>query len=96
MKTFNNKTRGLDYNLLVILARRRKSQRMPKTEINMNNPSNPHTAPSSLAVLAEVAQSHSSHSSLPDLIGEQNGGADCPCEDDEEIPPLEGDDATEL
>ena len=35
-------------------------------------------------------------SSLPDLIGEQNGVADCPCEDDEEIPPLEGDDATEL
>ena len=33
---------------------------------------------------------------LPDLIDEQNGGADCPCEDDEEMPPLEGDDATEL
>ena len=47
-------------------------------------------------VLAEVAQSHSSKSSLPDLIGEQNGGADCPCEDDEEMPPLEGDDATDL
>ena len=94
MKTFNNKTRGLDYNLLVILARRRKSQRMPKAEINMNNPSTSHTAPSFLAVLAEVAQS--SQCSLPDLIGEQNGGADCPCEDDEEMPPLEGDDATEL
>ena len=67
-----------------------------KAEINMNNPSTPHTAPSSLALLAEVAQSHSSQSSLPDLIGEQNGGADCPCEDDEEMPPLEGDDATEL
>ena len=59
-------------------------------------PSTSNTAPSSLAVLAEVAQSHSSQSSLPDLIGEQNGGADCPCDDDEEMPPLEGDDATEL
>ena len=67
-----------------------------KAEINMNNPNTPHTAPSSLALLAEVAQSHSSQSSLPDLIGEQNGGADCPCEDDKEMPPLEGDDATEL
>ena len=67
-----------------------------KTEINMDNPSTPNTAPSSLAVLAEVAQSHSSQSSLPDLIGEQNSGADCPCEDDEKMPPLEGDDATEL
>ena len=43
-----------------------------------------------------MAQSHSSQNSLPDLIGEQNGGADCPCEDDEEMPPLEGDDAPEL
>ena len=43
-----------------------------------------------------VAQSHSSQSSLPDLIGEQNGGADCPCEDDEEMLPLEGEDITEL
>ena len=53
-----------------------------KAEINMDNPSTSNTAPSSLAVLAEVAQSHSCQSSLPDLIGEQNGGADCPCEDD--------------
>ena len=67
-----------------------------KAEINMNNPGTPHTAPSSLAVLAEVAKSHSSQSSLPDFISEQNDGADCPCEDDEEMPPLEGDDATEL
>ena len=67
-----------------------------KAEINMNNPSTPHTAPSSLVLLAEVTQSHSSQSSLPDLICEQNGGADCPCEDDEEMSPLEGDDATEL
>ena len=67
-----------------------------KAEINMNNPSTPHTAPSSLALLAEVVQSHSSLSSLPDLIGEQNCGADFPCEDDEEMPPLEGDDAIEL
>ena len=67
-----------------------------EAEINMENPSTPNTAPGPLAVLAEVAQSHSSQSSLPDLIGEQNGEADCPCEDDEEIPPLEGDDATEL
>ena len=51
----------------------------------------------SLAVLAEVAQFHSSQSSLPDLIGEnQIGGADCPCEEDEEMPPLEDADSTEL
>ena len=67
-----------------------------KVEINLDNPSTSNTAPSSLAVLAEVAQSHSPQSSLPDLIGEQNGGADCPCEDDEEMPQLEGDDTTEL
>ena len=58
----------------------------------MDNPSTstPTTATNPLAVLAEVAQSqsHSSQSSLPDVIGEQNGGnggADCPCEEDEEI-----------
>ena len=62
----------------------------------MDNPNTPNTAPSSLAVLAEVAQSHSSQNSLPDLIGEQNGGADCPCENDEEMPTLEGNNATEL
>ena len=62
----------------------------------MDNPSTPTTATNSLAVLAEVAQSHSSQSSLPDLIGEQNGGADCPCEEDEEILPLEGEDVTKL
>ena len=62
----------------------------------MDNPSTPTTATNSLAVLAEVAQSHSSQSSLPDLIGEQNGGADCPCEEDEEMPPLEGENITEL
>ena len=56
---------------------------MPKQKINMDIPSTSNTAPNSLAVLAEVAQSHSSQSSPPDLIGEQNGGADCPCEDDE-------------
>ena len=67
-----------------------------KTETHMDNPSTPNTAPNSLAVLAEVAQSHSSLSSLPDLIGEQNGVADCPCKDDEEMPPLEGEDITEL
>ena len=67
-----------------------------KIEVHMDNPSTPNTAPNSLAVLAEVAQSHSSQSSLPDLIGEQNGGADCPCKDDEEMPPLEGEDITEL
>ena len=67
-----------------------------KTDVNMDNPSTPTTATNSLAVLAEVAQSHSSQSSLPDLIGEQNGGADCPCEEDEEMPPLEGEDITEL
>ena len=67
-----------------------------KTETHMDNPSTPNTAPNSLAVLIEVAQSHSSQSSLPDLIGEQDGGAHCPCEDDEQMPPLEGEDITEL
>ena len=75
-----------------------------KTDVNMDNPSTsttPTTATNSLAVLAEVAQSqsHSSQSSLPDLIDEQNGGnggADCPCEEDEEMPPLEDADITEL
>ena len=66
----------------------------------MDNPSTsatPTAATNSLAVLAEVAQSHSSQSSLPDLIGEnQIGGADCPCEEDEEMPPLEDADSTEL
>ena len=75
-----------------------------KTDVNMDNPSNSTTlttATNPLAVLAEVAQSqsHSSQSSLPDLIGEQNGGnggAECPCEEDEEMPPLEDADITEL
>ena len=73
-----------------------------KIDVNMDNPSTPTTpttATNSLAVLAEVAQSHSSQSSLPDLIGEQNGGnggADCPCEEDEDMPPLEDADSTEL
>ena len=67
-----------------------------KRETSMDNSNTSNTAPSSLAVLAEVAQSHSSQSSLPDLIGEQNGGADCPFEEDEEMPPLEGDEITEL
>ena len=62
----------------------------------MDNPSTPTTATNSLAVLAEVAQSHSSQSSLPDLIGKPNGGAECPCEEDEEMPPLEDADVTEL
>ena len=42
----------------------------------MDNTSTSTTASDSLTVLAEVAQSQSSQSSLPDLIGEQNGGAD--------------------
>ena len=73
-----------------------------KTDVNMDNPSTPTTpttTTNSLAVLAEVAQSHSYQSSLPDLIGEQNGGnggVDCPCEEDEEMPPLEDADITEL
>ena len=72
-----------------------------KTDVNMDNPSTsptPSTATNSLAVLAEVAQSHSSQNSLPDLISEQNGGngkADCPCEE-EEMPPLEDADSTNL
>ena len=72
--------------------------------VNMDNPSTsttPTTATNPLAVLAEVAQSqsHSSQISLPDVIGEQNGGnggADCPCEEDEEMLPLEDADSTEL
>ena len=75
-----------------------------KTDVNMDHPSTsttPTAATNPLAVLAEVAQSqsHSSQSSLPDSIGEQNGGnggADCPCEEDEEMPPLEDADSTEL
>ena len=72
-----------------------------KTDVNRDNPAptTPTTATNSLAVLAEVAQFHSSQSSLPDLISEQisgNGGADCPCEEDEEMPPLEDADSTEL
>ena len=75
-----------------------------KTDVNMDNPSTsaaPTAVTNPLAVLAEVAQSqsHSSQSSLPDVIGEQNGGnggADCPCEEDEKMPPLEGADSTEL
>ena len=73
-----------------------------KTDVNMDNPStptNPTTATNSLAVLAEVAQSHSFQSSLPDLIGEQNGGnggADCRCAGDEEMSPLEDADSTKL
>ena len=67
-----------------------------KGKTKVDNPNTSNTTPSSLAVLAEVAQSHSSQNSLPDLIGEQNGGADCPCEEDEEMPPLEGDEVTEL
>ena len=67
-----------------------------KIDVHMDNHSTPTTASDSLAVLTEVAQSHSPQSSLPDLIGEQNGGADCPCEEDEEMPPLEGEDVTKL
>ena len=72
-----------------------------KTDVNMDNPSTPTptTGTNSLAVLAEVAQSHLSQSSLPDLIDEQNGGhggTDCPCEEDEEMPPLEDADSTDL
>ena len=72
-----------------------------KTDVNMDNLSTsttPTTATNSLAVLAEVAQSqsHLSQNSLPDLIGEENGEADCLCKEDEEMPPLEDADSTEL
>ena len=67
-----------------------------KIDDHIDIPSTSTTASDSLTVLAEVAQSHSSQSSLPDLIGEQNSGADCPCEEDEEMPPLEGEGITEL
>ena len=62
----------------------------------MDNPSTSNTAPNSLAVLAEVTQSPSCQNSLPDLIGEQNGGADCHVRMMKKMPPLEGDDATKL
>ena len=45
-----------------------------KIDDHMDNPSTSTNASDPLTVLAEVAQSHSSQSSLPDLIGEQNGG----------------------
>ena len=67
-----------------------------KKETSMDNPSTSNTAPSSLAVLAEVSQSNSSQDSLPDLFGEQNGGPDCPCEEDEDMPPVEGDEIIKL
>ena len=93
--------------LLAVLKKRKKvtlfeNTKDTKTDVNMDNPSTPTTpttATNSLAVLAKVTQSHSSQSSLPDLIGEQNGGngeADCPYEEDEEMPPLEDADITEL
>ena len=66
---------------------------------NPNTSTNPTTATNPLAVLAEVAQSQSQSSLPDDVIGEQNGGnggADCPCEDDEEMPPLEDANSTEL
>ena len=55
-----------------------------KIDDHMDNPSTSTITSDSLTVLAEVAQSYSPQSSLPDLIGEQNGGADCPCEEDEQ------------
>ena len=73
-----------------------------QADVNMDNPNtstNPTTATNPLAVLAEVAQSQSQSSLPDDVIGEQNGGnggADCPCEDDEEMPPLEDANSTEL
>ena len=65
-----------------------------KTEKNLQKALD--TATSSLAVLAEVAQSQLPQNSLSELVGEQDGGTDCVGEEDEEMPPLEGDDATEL
>ena len=56
-----------------------------KTDVNMDNPSTsttPTTAINSLAVIAEVAKSHLSQ--------------DCPCAEDEEMPPLEDADSTDL
>ena len=102
MKIFSNNTRDLDYNLPSGIGTNEDITKDTKTDVNMDNPSTPTTpttATNSLAVLAEVAQFHSSQSSLPDCIGEQNGGnggADCPCEEDEEMPPLEDEDSTEL
>ena len=65
-----------------------------KTEKNLQKALD--TATSSLAVLAEVAQSQPPQNSLPELVGEQDGGTNCMGEEDQEMPPLEGDDATEL
>ena len=96
MKTFYNKTRGPRLQSTSDSDHEEEVTKEVTKETNMNNPNTSNTAPSSLAALAEVAQSHSSQSSLPDLIGEQNGGADCPYEDDEEMPPLESADVTEL
>ena len=72
-------------------------------ESKQDNPNTDDANISPLAVLAEAAEvaqsqfqsqnqsqsSQSSYSPLPDLIDEQNGGADCPCEDDDEMPELE-------
>ena len=74
-----------------------------KADVNMDNPSTsttPTATTNSLAVLAEVAQFHSSQSSLPDLIGEQNGGKwgklITHVKRDGEMPPLEDADSTDL
>ena len=96
MKTFNKQNKRPRLQSPSDSSTKEEITKDAKTEAHMDNPSTPNTAPSSLGVLAEVAQSHSSQSSLPDLIGEQNGGADSPYEDDEEMPPLEGEDITEL
>ena len=75
MKTFLNNTRGPRLQSPSDFGTEEEIKKDTKTDVNMDNPSTPTTATNSLAVLAEVAQSHSSQSSLPDLIGEQNGGA---------------------
>ena len=104
MKTFNNNTKDPRLQSPSGNGTNEDIANPDKTDVNMDNPSTsstPTTATNPLAVLAEVAQSHShsSQSSLPDLISEQNGGnggADCPCEEDEEMLPLEDADSTEL
>ena len=96
--------KDLDCNLLVVMALMRIFQTLTKqmSTWTIQALQLPQLLQQiALAVLAEVAQSqsHSSQSSLPDLIGEQNGGnggADCLCEEDEEMPPLEDADSTEL
>ena len=69
-----------------------------KEDFSKSSSTPPKSQTSPLEVLAEVAeaQSHSNPKSLPDLVCEHISGADCPCEDNDEMPPLEDEEITEL